>query len=49
MDGHVVFSRVVRGDHRPIAPQLRISPTALGTLSEDGNIIQKHVGATIHN
>jgi DNA-binding GntR family transcriptional regulator len=23
--------------------------TALGTLSEDGNVMPKHVGATIHN
>jgi hypothetical protein len=31
------------------APQLSISQKALGTLPEDGNIILKHVGATIHN
>jgi hypothetical protein len=31
------------------APQLSISQKALGTLPEDGNIIPKHVGATIHN
>jgi hypothetical protein len=31
------------------APQLRISQKALGTLSEDGNVMPKHVGATIHN
>jgi hypothetical protein len=41
--------------HKPIhnilstAPQLSISQKALGTLSEDGNIMPKHVGATIHN
>jgi hypothetical protein len=29
--------------------QLRISQKALGTLPEDGNIMPKHVGATIHN
>jgi hypothetical protein len=31
------------------APQLSISQKALGTLPEDGNVITKHVGATIHN
>jgi hypothetical protein len=31
------------------APQLSISQKALGTLPEDGNVILKHVGATIHN
>jgi hypothetical protein len=31
------------------APQLSISQKALGTLPEDGNVIAKHVGATIHN
>jgi hypothetical protein len=29
--------------------QLSISQKALGTLPEDGNVIPKHVGATIHN
>src|SRR5215475_10681831 len=31
------------------APQLSISHKALGTLPEDGNVMPKHVGATIHN
>jgi hypothetical protein len=31
------------------AAQLSISHTALGTLSEDGNVMPKHVGATVHN
>jgi hypothetical protein len=31
------------------APQLSISQMALGTLPEDGNVMPKHVGATIHN
>jgi hypothetical protein len=31
------------------APQLGISQKALETLSKDGNVIPKHVGATIHN
>jgi hypothetical protein len=50
----VLFSDVVRA-HTPIqnilstAPQLSISQKALGTLPEDGNVMQKHVAATIHN
>ena len=38
-------------DHNIIstAPQLSISQKALGTLPEDGNVMPKHVGATIHN
>jgi hypothetical protein len=31
------------------APQLSISHKALGTLPEDGNVMPKHVGSTIHN
>jgi hypothetical protein len=31
------------------ALQLNISQKALGTLPEDGNVMPKHVGATIHN
>src|SRR5215468_3965114 len=31
------------------APQLSISQKALGTLPEEGNVMPKHVGATIHN
>jgi hypothetical protein len=31
------------------APQLSISQKALGTLPEDGNVMLKHVGYTIHN
>jgi hypothetical protein len=31
------------------APQLSISQKALGTLPKDGNLMPKHVGATIHN
>jgi hypothetical protein len=29
------------------APQLSISQKAIGTLPEHGNVMQKHVGATI--
>jgi hypothetical protein len=31
------------------APQLSISQKTLRTLPEDGNVMPKHVGATIHN
>jgi hypothetical protein len=31
------------------AHQLNVSQKALGMLPEDGNIMAKHVGATIHN
>jgi hypothetical protein len=31
------------------APQLSISQKTVGTLPEDGNVMPKHVGATIHN
>jgi hypothetical protein len=33
----------------PSTPQLSISQKALGTLPEDGNVMPKHVGDTIHN
>jgi hypothetical protein len=45
----------VTRDNTPIhnilstAPQLSISQKALGTLREYGNVMPKHVGATIHN
>jgi hypothetical protein len=31
------------------APKLSISQKAVGTFPEDGNLMLKHVGATIHN
>jgi hypothetical protein len=31
------------------APQSSISQKALGTLPEDGNVMPKHVGVTVHN
>jgi hypothetical protein len=61
VDGRDVSSDVVRETHyvtshiTPIhnilstAPQLSISQKALRTLPEDGNVMPKHVGATIHN
>jgi hypothetical protein len=55
-----VSSDVVRGDLKSIhntpnhniistAPQLNVSQKALGTLPEDGNVMPKHLGATIYN
>jgi hypothetical protein len=32
-----------------IDPQLSISQNALGSLPEDGNVMPKHVAATIHS
>ena len=61
VDGRVVSSDVVRGAHHvtrhntsihnilSTAPQLSISQKALVTLPEDGNVMPKHVGTTIHN
>jgi hypothetical protein len=49
VDGRVVSSDVVRDDLRSTAPQLSIAQKALGTLPEDGNVMPKHVGDTIHN
>jgi hypothetical protein len=43
VDGRVEPSDVVRG------PQLCISQKALGKLPEDGNVMPKYVGTTIHN
>jgi hypothetical protein len=45
----------VTSNHTPLhnvlstAPQLGISQKALGTLPDDGNVMPKHVGATIDN
>jgi hypothetical protein len=54
VDGCVVSSDVVRETHHvtrhlSTVPQLSISQKALGTLPEDGNVMPKHVRATIHN
>jgi hypothetical protein len=49
----VVSSYVVRETpvHNILStdPQLSISQKALGTLPKDGNVMPKHVGATIDN
>jgi hypothetical protein len=59
VNGRVVSSDVVRRHHvtkynTPIhnilsTAQLSISQKALRPLPEDGNVMLKHVGATIHN
>jgi hypothetical protein len=51
----VVHTHYVARYNKPIhnilstAPQLSFSQKALGTLPEDGNVMAKHVGVTIHN
>jgi hypothetical protein len=51
----IEYCGLVTGHNMPIhnilstGPQLSISQKALGTLPEDGNVMLKHVGATIHN
>jgi hypothetical protein len=60
VDGRVVSCNLVRTHHvtrqnafihnvLSTAPQLSISQKALGTLPEDGNVMPKHVGATVHD
>jgi hypothetical protein len=56
MSGITTYPRVIITRHNtPIhnilstAPQLSISQKAPGTLPEYGNVMPKHVGATIHN
>ena len=45
-----MVGRVVSSDNiLSTAPQLNSSQKALGTLPEDGNVMPKHVVATIHN
>jgi hypothetical protein len=60
VDGRVVSSDVVHAHditrrnkliHNILstAPQFSISQKAPGTFPEDGNVMPKHVGATVHN
>jgi hypothetical protein len=39
----------VPSERRSIEKHLSEGKKALGTLPEDGNVMPKHVGATIHN
>jgi hypothetical protein len=51
----VAHAHHITGINTPIhsivstAPQLSLSQKALGTLSDDGNVMPKLVGATIRN
>jgi hypothetical protein len=53
--GHLFATQHVIRHDTPIhnilstAPQLSITQKALGKLPEAGNVMSKHVGATIHN
>jgi hypothetical protein len=46
---HVTRHNTPIHDILSTAPQFSISQKALGMLPEDGNVIPKHAGATIHN
>jgi hypothetical protein len=52
---HYIATQQATKHNKPIhnilstAPQLSISQKALDTLPEDGNLMPKHVGATIHD
>jgi hypothetical protein len=46
---HVTRHNTPRHNILSTAPQLSISQKELETLPEDGNVMPKHVGATIHN
>jgi hypothetical protein len=46
---HVTRNNTLIHNILSTAPQLNISQKALGTLTDDGNEMPKHVGATIHN
>jgi hypothetical protein len=44
-----VHTKLLETNILSTAPQLSISQKALGKLLEDGIVMPKHVGATIHN
>jgi hypothetical protein len=46
---HVAINNAPIYNILPNAPQLSISQKALETFPEDGNVMPKHVVATIHN
>jgi hypothetical protein len=48
MDGRVVHNTPIN-NILSTAPQLSTSQKTLETLPEDGNVMPKHVGATIYN
>jgi hypothetical protein len=46
---HVARHNTTINDILSSTHQLSISQKALGTLPEDGNVMPKHVGDTVHN
>jgi hypothetical protein len=46
---HVTINNTSLHNILSTAPQLSMSQRALGTFPEDGNVMLKHVGDTIHN
>jgi hypothetical protein len=46
---HVTRHNTIIHNILSTAPKLSSSQKALGTLPEEGNVMPKHVGATIHN
>jgi hypothetical protein len=46
---HVTINNTLIHNILSTAPQFTISQKTLGTLPEDGNVMPKHGGATIHN
>jgi hypothetical protein len=46
---HVTRHNTLINNILPTAPQLSISQKAVGMVPDDGNVMPKHVGATIHN
>jgi hypothetical protein len=49
LDHHVTTHNTPIHNILSTAPQLSISQKALGMLPDDGNVMPKQVGATIHN
>jgi hypothetical protein len=49
IQAEIATNHVTKHNILSTAPQLSISQKALGKLPEDGNVMPKHVGATIHN
>jgi hypothetical protein len=46
---HVTRHNTPTHNNLSTAPQLSISQKALGSLPEDGNVMPKYAGSTIHN
>jgi hypothetical protein len=48
-DHHVTKHNIPIHNILSTAPQFSISQKVVGTVPEDGNVMPKHVGATLHN